>query len=255
MVSLDGSGKNHDAKRVFPVGSGSFRLIMENMKKIKDIDNDYYHDRVTYFVTYSKDLPVDDVYRFFLSDERVNKNTVKFNPVNHLDTDYYNKYPYDAALVNTQMGGILKTISEKKIHGNPLAPVEEELFIPIIDLYKKTKKRRLSILGGTCLFDNRLYVDAEGVFHICEKMNHRFPFGDCHQGFNFRKMKEIVLEFKDLIKKKCINCEARFLCSPCYIHFANDGMFKMNPEFCKMNKRSIERLEKMIELKESGVLS
>ncbi|MCI0471104.1 MAG: radical SAM protein, partial [Candidatus Aminicenantes bacterium] len=169
MVSLDGSGKNHDAKRIFPDGRGSFDLIMENMKKIKDIDNDYYQDQVSYFVTYSKDLPVADVYRFFLTDERVNKNTVNFNYVNHLYTDYYNRYPYDASLVNTQMGEILRTISEKKIQGNPLAPVEEELLNQIIDLYKKTQKRRLSFLSGTCLFDNRLYVDADGVFHICEK--------------------------------------------------------------------------------------
>lgn len=255
MVSLDGSGENHDAKRIFPDGRGSYDIVMENMKKIQDLDNDYYHARVSYFVTYSKDLPIAEVYRFFLTDERVNKNTVNLNFVNHLHTDYYNRYPYDAARVNTQMDEILKTISDKKIRGMPLAPVEEELLNPIIDLYKKTQRRRLSFLSGTCLFDNRLYVDADGVFHICEKMNQRFPLGDCRQGFDYSKMKEIVLEFINLIKQKCIDCEARFLCSPCYIHFAGDGKLEIAPEFCGMNKRTVKKLEKMIELKELGVLS
>ncbi|HLP62529.1 MAG TPA: radical SAM protein, partial [Candidatus Deferrimicrobium sp.] len=86
MVSLDGNEKNHDSRRIFPDGSGSFHLIIENIEKIKNIDNEYYNERVSFIITYSNDLPIEDVFHFFLSDDRVRMNTVQFSPVNHLDT-------------------------------------------------------------------------------------------------------------------------------------------------------------------------
>jgi uncharacterized protein len=254
MVSLDGNEKNHDAKRVFQDGRGTFRKIMENMKKIKDIDNDYYLERVHYFITYSKDLPINDIFYFFINDNRVNKNSITLNFVNHLDTDYYDKYPYDKVASNSEINKLVKTITDKKLYGKALFPIEENLFNQIVNMEKKTKKRRISFLAESCLFEKRLYVATNGTFHICEKMNDQFPFGDCNQGFDFSRMTQIAQEFMELIKQKCLDCEVRFLCSRCYIHFAKNGKFEINPDFCNLDKRAIKKLENIIELKEKGVL-
>ncbi|HLP47047.1 MAG TPA: radical SAM protein [Candidatus Kapabacteria bacterium] len=254
MVSLDGNEKNHDSRRIFPDGSGSFHLIIENIEKIKNIDNEYYNERVSFIITYSNDLPIEDVFHFFLSDDRVRMNTVQFSPVNHLDTDYYDRYQYDKATAATSISAAVNRITGKKIQKIPLAPIEQDLFNQFADLDKKLKRRRLSFLSGSCLFDNRLYIDTDGAFHICEKMNDRFPFGDCEKGFDFFKMNQITHAFMDLIKIKCLGCEARFLCSRCYIHFAKNGTFEMDPDFCVLNKKKIKKLEKLIQLKEKGVL-
>jgi len=253
-ISLDGSEQNHDAKRVFPDGSGTFHMIMGNVKNIETLDKDYYRENVSYFITYSKDLPIDEVFHFFITDDRVKMNSAVLNFVNHLDTDYYEKNPYDKAAGNKRIHNIIKIITEKKLNGQTLAPIEENLFNQIISMEKRIKKRHITFLADTCLFDKRIYIDVDGVFHICEKMNHQFPFGDCHKGFDFPRMTKIANEFMDLIKQKCRDCEARFLCHRCYIHFARNGKFEMNPDFCDMNKRSIRKLESIIELKERGVL-
>lgn len=254
MVSLDGSEKNHDSKRVFHDGRGSFRHIIANIEKIKNFDNEYYNERVSFIITYSNDLPIEDVFHFFSNDDRVRGNTVQFSPVNHLDTDYYEKYGYDKEKAAVQFSAVVNRITDKAIKKIPLAPIEQDLFKQFADLEKKLKRRRLSFLSGACLFDNRLYIDTDGVFHICEKMNDRFPFGDCEKGFDFFKMNQITHAFMDLIKGKCLDCEARFLCSRCYIHFAKNGTFQMDPDFCILNKKKIKKLEKLIQLKEKGVL-
>jgi uncharacterized protein len=254
MISIDGSEKNHDRKRVFPDNSGTFHLIMDNVKNLKALDNDYYREYVSYLITYSKDLPIDDVYNFLLTDDRVNTNPVTLNVVNHLETHYYEKNPYNKTAANIEINMLIKSIAQKKLHGQPLAPIEENLFNFIVDMEKRTKKRHISFLSDACLFDKRIYIDTDGKFHICEKMNDRFPFGDCNKGFDFTRMIQITHEFVDLIKQKCIDCEARFLCNRCYIHFAKNGKFEMNTDFCDMNKKSIKKLEDIIELKEKGVL-
>jgi uncharacterized protein len=254
MISLDGDEKVHDKKRILFDGSGTYRRIMKNVKKIKTVDNEYYREKVFYIITYSKDLPFDEVFNFFLNEDIVKKNPITLNFVNHLDTDYYDKFPYDSFETNAKINKIIKALTEKKYHKHSLSPIEEELFNRIGDMEKRTRKRRLSYLAESCLFDKRLYIDADGKFHICEKMNHRFPFGDCDKGFDFKRMTEIAQEFMALIKQKCRECDARFLCSRCYIHFAKNGVFEINPEFCETNKSYIRKLEKIIELKERGIL-
>jgi radical SAM protein with 4Fe4S-binding SPASM domain len=215
---------------------------------------DYLYQREKSSKTHSRDLPINEVFHFFLTDDRVKKNPVELNFVNHLDTDYYEKNLYDKSVGNTRINKIIKIITEKKLNGQSLAPIEENLFNLISNMEKRLKKRNITFLANTCLFDKRIYISADGVFHICEKMNHQFPFGDCHKGFDFPRMTKIAHEFIDLIKQKCRDCEARFLCHRCYIHFARNGKFEMNPDFCDMNKRLIQKLENIIELKERGVL-
>jgi radical SAM protein with 4Fe4S-binding SPASM domain len=97
--------------------------------------------------------------------------------------------------------------------------------------------KRPTTLVGSCYFDDRLFIDAEGRFHICDKMNDKFPFGDVNSGFDFEKMDKIVREFTGLIKTHCLDCDARLLCHRCYIHFAKNGVFTVDPVFCEGNIR------------------
>ncbi len=254
MVSLDGDRDNHDAKRVFPDGSGSFETILKKTRKIKEIDRDFYSKHVTFLITHSRDLPIGKVYDFFNEDERVRENPLILNFVNHLDTTYYEENQFDEGVSKREINEILRKIMDKKAGGVPLSAIEENLFNLASEVEEQLKKRYISFLADSCLFNKRLYVDAEGGFHICEKMNDRFPLGNCHTGFNFERMSEIAGEFAALIKEKCIDCEARFLCNRCYIHFAGDGKFELNPAFCEMNKKIVKRLELLIKLKQRRLL-
>jgi radical SAM protein with 4Fe4S-binding SPASM domain len=98
------------------------------------------------------------------------------------------------------------------------------------------------------MFDDRLYLDSCGRFHICEKMNHTFPIGDVVSGFDFKRMESIVKEFTSVVKKNCLDCNIRFLCKRCYVTFGGSGVFDVDPEFCKNQKESItSNLERYIQ--------
>ncbi|MGD2087093.1 MAG: hypothetical protein PVH61_13000 [Candidatus Aminicenantes bacterium] len=87
-----------------------------------------------------------------------------------------------------------------------------------------------------------------------EYMNDKFPFGDVNSGFDFEKMAKIVRDFTGLIKTHCLDCDARFLCHRCYIHFAKNGVFTVDPAFCEKKRKVFKSLEKLIELKEEKVI-
>jgi uncharacterized protein len=254
LISIDGPAENHDSKRVYPDGSGSFNVVIENLKRIKDIHRDYYYNNVTFSAVHSRDLSLKKLYRFFIRSELVNKNKVNFSSVNPFDTDYYEKNPYSEPKYRKELDDILDRVIDKKLKGKNLYPIEDDFFVKINDLAKQLKRDQLSLLANTCMFNNRLYINAYGAFHICEKMNDKFPIGDIHNGFNYSRMQEIICEFTELIRRNCLDCEARFLCTRCYIHFARNGKFEMNAGFCRKKKQYINKLEKIIQLYEKGVL-
>ena len=255
MISLDGPIGNHDAKRVFRDGSGSLGILMKNIEKLSGFDSNYYHQQVSFSVVYSKDLSLRAVYDFFEQNDLVNKNIVSFAFVNHFDTDYFEKYPYDEALFRKDMDWVLDKVTDKKRNKAELTPIDESFFRDINDLRKKLKKKQLTTLAETCLFNNRLYVDATGQFHACEKMNDTFPIGNVEDGFDFDRMVQILQEFSQLIKNHCTHCDVRFLCSRCFIHFAKNGEFVMRKEFCEKKKKKFNVLNRVIQLIEEGVLN
>jgi len=164
MVSLDGPEENHDAKRIFPDGTGSFKTVVKNLRKIKKINKDYYLEKVMFSIVYSKDLSIKKMYHFFQSNDLVNQNTIKFGFVNALDTDYYKKNLYDESTFSHQLNKIIKKITDKRQKGQNLSPIENQFFNEFNTLNKRLENRNFSLLVGACFFDNRLYIDADGVF-------------------------------------------------------------------------------------------
>jgi len=253
-ISLDGPKENHDAKRVFHDGKGTFQMIMDKLAIIKKKDDTFYTNNISFFAVHSNDLSLKKLYHFFKKNELVNKNSLRFGRVNYLDTNYYECYPYNREKKKRQFDIIFNYIVEKLKKGESLFPIETALFQDIPILIEKLKVKRATLLMGSCCFDNRLFIDAEGRFHICNKMNDKFPFGDVNSGLDFEKMAKIVRDFTDLIKKHCLNCEAKFLCQRCYIHFAKNGVFAVDPMFCENSKKVFSRMEKLVELKEKKVI-
>lgn len=253
-VSLDGPKENHDSKRVFPDGNGSFQVVIDNLEKIKKKDETFYYNNISFFAVHSNDLSLEKLYLFFKENDLVNKNSLRFGRVNSLDTDYYKKYPYDKWERKHEFGRIFDIIKKKLKNDEMLYPVETAIFQDIPQLMDILKTRRMNMLAGSCFFDNRLYIDAGGRFHICEKINDKFSFGDVNTGFDLEKMEKFLRDYTELIKKNCLNCDVRFLCRRCYIQFAKDGEFSIDPLFCENRKNIFYRLEKLIELKEENII-
>lgn len=255
LVSLDGGKENHDAKRVFSDGRGTFDTVMKNLKKISRRYKDYFEDKVTFSTVYSRDLSLKNLYDFFTGNDLVKKKRVRFTHVKIFGTDYYEHYPYKRDRYSREQKEIFSRVLDKIRREEDLAGYEECLLTNFKSIGDSIETRVCTSLAGTCMFDSRMYLSAQGQFHICEKMNNTFPIGDVVKGFCFEKMVAMVRDFCALIKENCSNCNIRFLCNPCYVQFAGDGYFRQDPEYCTQKKESIiNNLENYIRLKEEGLL-
>lgn len=255
LVSLDGDRGNHDAKRVFANGKGSHDIIMKNLERIKNRDEQFYNDKVGFSAVYSYDLPLKNLHRFFTSHPLIKDKRMRFSNVNTYDTTYYNEYPCDKNASRKDLGEIYGILLQKVNDGIELTGYEDFLFKAFKNTEERLRARNASTLGGTCLFDSRLYIDCHGNFHACEKINNQFGIGDVEKGLDFPRMLAYIKEFQEVIKTYCSNCEVRFLCSRCFVVLAGDGRFKINPEYCEDQKKSAPRmLEHYIKCKEEQLL-
>lgn len=253
LVSLDGPKKNHDSKRVFHDGIGTFDTVIENLKKIKAFDEEYYRERVSFSVVYSKDLSLESVYNYFNTESLVKQNHLNLGFVTDTDTSYYSRNPYDVARLRKEWKRLFQRIVEKKKRGEPLNYLDISLTIEPSTLNDRLKSRHFNVLAGSCYFEDRLYVSSRGKFQICEKVNESFVLGDVNNGFDIPKMLDIISDYVNCIKEKCNDCEIRFLCLRCIANFAKDGQIRIEPEFCENNKASVNAmLEEIIQMNEAG---
>lgn len=254
-VSLDGPREHQNAKRVFPDGSGSFDIVMKNLQRIKDRDPKYFKEKIGMETVYSKDLPVDKMVEFFTNNELVKENRMMFSFVDEYDTCYYEKYPYSEDEVSAGFRKLNRSIRDKIKNEVDLIPVERAMSTSYGRMKRYLEARNFSNTANTCVFDSKLLIDSEGRFHVCEKINDQFPFGDVWKGFDFDRMEQILGDFCDTVEKHCSDCEYRCICFRCFIPFAKDGKMRFDENFCKeMKENCKEGLEKRITNEIEGVI-
>jgi uncharacterized protein len=238
LISLDGPPKNHDAKRVYPNGKGTFKDIWDNILKIRKSNHKYFREKVSFSAIYSNDLPLIDTFNFFTKNRIVNKNIIRFGRVNILDNNYCRKHPFNKNYVKDleKISSILKGKIKKS---EKLENSVEKTFsnLDIMDLDKK----QYSTLAGACSYSFKLFIDVSGKFQICEKINNKFSIGDVWQGFDYLKMQKLAEDFTSIIKKYCLKCVFKYLCNPCFIHFAKNGTFRFDDTYCNAQKRNISK--------------
>jgi uncharacterized protein len=254
FISLDGSKHNHDSRRVLTDGTGTFDLIKSKLENIKRKYPEFYRKHVSFSAVHSRDLPMKEIFGFFKDNPLVNKNFMMFNSVNFMDTDYYERYPYDEKVNQQYYDEIIEGILKKVKVGKALCSVEDNLYKGITDVLKRLSIKRMTTLAGACFISKRLFIDAYGNFHICEKINSKFPIGHVYSGFNFDRIAEIMQEYTQLINTHCLKCTVRYLCQRCYVHFAGDGVLKINSQFCEYSRKALGQIEKVIQLKENNIL-
>lgn len=255
LVSLDGGKKNHDAKRVFSDGKGSYRMILENLGKIKKQAAEYFDTQISFHAVYAYDLSFKNLYHFFSSNRIVRNKRMQFSMLSPRANTYYEYYPLKRDEYSRDFDDILFQVFEKISSMEKLNGIDSFIDNSLKAVGSKFKYRKFNTLAGACMFDSRLFLDARGRFHICEKVNNTFPIGDVESGFDFKKMVCIVNEYKDVIRKNCLNCDVRFLCTRCYEAFEGSGTFSFNPEFCEKTRKSIiNELEEFIKYNEKRIL-
>lgn len=246
-VSLDGPKVIHDEKRIYRDGTGSFADVTNNLKKILNKNPYYYEKKVKINATYSKDMPLYKIYEFFSKSSLVKNNGIWFFFVSTIDTSYYKSYPPDIKHYINDTKKIMRKIKGKLKRQELLSNFETSFLTNIKSLRTKLEITNFNLVSGACLFGEKLYIDVEGNFHLCEKINNKFPIGNVIEGFNVNAMMKILNDFINIRKKFCRICDFRFLCLKCYIFFARNGYLTIDDNACDKIRSSIRNtLEALI---------
>lgn len=253
-VSLDGPKEIHDEQRVFHNGMGSHDIVMKNLERIKKENETFFLEKISFNCVFSRDKSLIDVYEFFAKNELVGKNNVRLSSVDPRDSHYYEDIIVDGKRLREEHARVLEHICQKTAASEELLPIDHCMLSRFHLVEELLSLRHLTNLAGSCLFDGKLYLDVNGNFHVCEKINNRFSYGNVNEGFQFDKMEKMVKDFTAIIDEKCSDCVFNRLCARCFICFAKEGVFEFDEQFCKERKKTMKaNLENYVMLKSRGV--
>jgi uncharacterized protein len=177
LVSLDGPRKNHDSKRLYPNEKGTFTDIWNNLRMVSDLEPEFFKKNISFSAVYSPDLPFYDVYKFFSEEEMVLNCRSRCSMVNPQNTTYFDEFEVDMNSYRNDLDRMLLNIYKKMRNNQELVPFESYMWKRFVG-NKMLNHKEYNVLEGTCLFDDRLFIDTEGKFHICEKISNKYSIGD-----------------------------------------------------------------------------
>jgi uncharacterized protein len=242
-VSLDGPEEEHDRLRVYKNGKGTFKDIMENIGPIMEAG---YKDIFC--------LPVFDWKSdLFKKEEFFNRDDIpsiqRAFPVDDEEgCSYYQQFKEEDQFA------FMKQLERAR-----------EYYFADLDLQKHRKKSSLfdDLIGqapirdlfmsnsiyiqypimpftAACVPGRKIFVDAIGNYHICERINSGFPIGTVDGGLNFERILEIICEYKGSLDK-CQKCKVTRRCLCCYKSFATDNAFLCSSKVCRDTESNMKK--------------
>ena len=208
-VSLDGPRALHDRYRFFENHKPTYDCIIENLKKV-------YYKYPEYFLSHFVILPV---------------YAPPYNDA--LLCDYFENFPLDFLLgelyVTPYFESVLKAKGkyeniifdrQEKNKFEKFNKISQDALYKYKNLITSTKLFKKTFPGGNCIPGCRkLYVNAEGMFYVCEKVIEckETCIGDVEQGINkellYNQYVHAMNNYKTL---KCSSCWAVHFCSTCF---------------------------------------
>ena len=151
-ISLDGSKANHDRNRVMPYGSGSFEVVLKNIRRFMEIHPDYHDIGIISVFDVRTDLrenvrffKENKLPRIFFINEVSSSNTNYYDQFSCEDFDEYNQI-YEELLeeyINAKQSK--EKVSNYLEKNRPLS--DGYKLLDILSL-KKTKKSPLAVRWG-----------------------------------------------------------------------------------------------------------
>lgn len=222
-ISLDGNEEEHDINRKLRNGQGSFGLIMDNLKRIKYYDEDYF-SKVRYNTVINPKSELKKVLSFFAESEIIDPKQVRLNAMANtgvldksileVDEYYWIPYKYERMKLLLYLTG--------KIKYEYLHPLYAESGEEIRRLHKLLQQHSDEGIemhhGGPCLAGvKRLFVNVYGEFFPCERVSESMPdmnIGCLDKGYDLERIHNLI-NIGELTRKYCLDCWNLRLCKIC----------------------------------------
>ena len=240
LVSLDGSKEMHDRNRVDKFNNGTFDRIKTNLDNFSkkypshmlslSVCFDYKTDMVE-LGKFIDSLP----YRAVTITKVASENTDYYSQFSEKDErnffnslDQFKKNFYKAVEDNDQERSIFAYTYFNAIFG-------DFAFHPMVG----ESSPKIRPFTGTCIPGEKIYVDVNGKYKVCEKINSSFDIGDINCGIDFESSARILEEYNRTIAEHCNKCQVSRLCKQCFRHFLSESGFSKSDNNCAQQKRAI----------------
>jgi uncharacterized protein len=249
QVSLDGPAEEHDACRVNAAGRGSFEHVRRNLEKLRRLDLAYYERRVRTVVTINGNSNLRALQDFFESDDPLVPPISFVGLVRDFDrSEYHRRHPFDPGRL---WGQYVQLMEEYRRRKREIVPIGKGEF-----LYRLFEEGLLNLHGrlmhagatkqpaytGTCMPGRRLAVSTDGRFHMCERINEKFPIGDVHTGVDWSRTAALLQHYYDTAPD-CDNCWARPICGTCMANNCLDDRFEFGGKCNQLRAELEHRLQ------------
>lgn len=231
-VSLDGNEEQHDKCRRFPNGNGSYRIILGNMGKMKNVGLPFSIRATIPLELFSKYDEIDSFLNSLGAESVVISRVSVYDDINK--DKLGSTYTDNNDLFVKFHKNYFETHVEDVLYDND----EEKMRLMLSVGYTSKKRIACGFMKGTTT------VSTDGTLYPCHRFvgMKGFDFGNVKLGINKIIMKQILDEL-DRTTERCIDCFARYVCQRnCIRDIASDsGKFNhFTDEFCDEMRRQIE---------------
>lgn len=258
-ISLDGPQEINDRYRLTNGGKGSYAVIYKNLMLIKQMDKNYYLNKVHYSIVLTPKFQVKEVIEFFQNSDFPETSSYYINLVHPLDNTLfdYSNMEYDLNKFSSIYNEYVNEYKQMLVNQKSIPKVLHDfLKFNFIDLHNRCLENlpEQNYPNGICLPGiKKLFVDTDGNFHMCEKINPYFSIGDVENGFDLNKIYENIERYIQIINTHCQNCWALRFCSDCYISAIEGNAYsnRRKEYTCELSKDAILfKLKQYVEILE-----
>jgi len=247
-VSLNGPQQVHDRYRISLNGGPTFEAIIQNLRKIRDKDEEYYNQKVAFNVTICPPYDLVGVMEFFQNYDLVKGHSVRANFVEPNDTSFFDQFEEEDLDLSGGWDKLKALYIEKITQGNRTNGFVSSFFEKgMMRLHKRPMVNldgEIHLTGMCNPGVRRLLVSPEGKFHVCEKLGYLFRIGDVESGFDYKRIGSLLNRFISISQKDCAECWAMRLCSACFFHAKKNNQLnkQRKREYCTIEKNHLKTL-------------
>lgn len=247
-VSIDGSKKNHDSRRITVNGNPSWDRISNNLLYIKENYSDFYAKNIIFNAVLEDVSEIDDANSEAKNNQLFSKNKVRYSftlqkniELTEKVVDFFKKNK--SSLRAKIMSNDLDSFAEDRI----LFLVQRIAFREIGENAENGKKKCIP-------FANRTYVRSNGDIQFCERISNfsRVSKSDLDIAEHSSK---IITKFNSLKESECGSCFAYNFCELCPASFYSDGVFngEKSKKICENYRSEVDvALVLYLDLSEAG---
>lgn len=254
-VSLDGPEKEHNRLRVYSNGKDTFKDVMKNVGRLMESG----YKKINCQPVYDWKSDIFSQEKFFYG-ENV-PPVIRASLVSHNEgCKYYDQYRKEdyleySAKLERATAYYFENLEHRRQKEKP------SFFDKVIgegpgrDLFGSEAvllPNPIMPFTKACIPGTKLFVDVNGEYYACEKLNNAFPIGNIDKGLDFSKINRIIGDYISHMDK-CHNCEVSRNCIYCYQVFTVNKEFLCSSKVCEkiesIKKESFVKILALAELR------